>query len=272
MNDTEICFVIVFNHKYNSNIEKLKKIYQNRFKNIFFLVPFYDGDAKNVFPVYESSFQFQGYFAQAFKNYYKSKYDYYIFIADDLILNPKLNSNNIINSLNLNKDKAYIKFIASLKQSLNWSWEHYEESIRTFNTYQGVNILNEMPSCEESFELIKNKGFDIELDNNMPYPLYMGYSDFIIIPQKCIHKFIKLCGVFAAMNLFVETAIPTAMLLSCDKITFESESPYRGIEYWDEKDKISIEEKHNKDLNHLFNNFGDDLLYYHPIKLSRWSF
>ena len=48
-----------------------------------------------VIPVYETSIHFQGFFAQAYSHLPKD-FDYYIFCADDLILNPQLNEDNII--------------------------------------------------------------------------------------------------------------------------------------------------------------------------------
>ena len=45
---------------------------------------------------------------------------------------------------------------------------------------------------------------------------------------------------------------------------------YKGIEYWNE-DIHNFEIKYNYDLKKLFSDFGTDILYYHPVKLSRWK-
>lgn len=61
----KICLTIIFNHRYDDNIKKLKRIYRGRFSEIRFIVPFYDLSDEDVIPVFESSYNFQGYLAQA---------------------------------------------------------------------------------------------------------------------------------------------------------------------------------------------------------------
>ena len=53
----KVCLVLIFNHKYEQNIEKLKRIYRDRFSMIRFMIPFYNGDDKGgeIISVYESS-------------------------------------------------------------------------------------------------------------------------------------------------------------------------------------------------------------------------
>jgi hypothetical protein len=41
-----VALVIIYNHRYDKNIDILESIYANRFSNIFHIVPFYDGDKK----------------------------------------------------------------------------------------------------------------------------------------------------------------------------------------------------------------------------------
>jgi len=53
--------ILIYNHRYDKNIEILEKIYSKRFSVIFHLVPFYDGNRDNVIPVYENSYYFEGY-------------------------------------------------------------------------------------------------------------------------------------------------------------------------------------------------------------------
>ena len=75
-----ICLVIIYNHRYDQNIKILEQIYKGRFAAIYHLVPFYDGKKQNVIPVYESSYQFQGYVAQGMKYFYNNNYTHYLFI------------------------------------------------------------------------------------------------------------------------------------------------------------------------------------------------
>src|SRR5438309_2566399 len=57
---SKAALIIVFNHRYDKNIPLLETLYEGRFSNIYYLVPFYDGEKENVIPVYENSFRFQG--------------------------------------------------------------------------------------------------------------------------------------------------------------------------------------------------------------------
>ena len=45
------------------------------------------------------------------------------------------------------------------------------------------------------------------------YPLALGYSDIFVVPHNSLDSICHFLGVFAAMNLFVEIAIPTAIML-----------------------------------------------------------
>ena len=90
------CLIIIFNHRFDKNIPVLEKIYSGRFSNIFFLVPFYNGDKENVIPVYESSHFFQSFLAQGYNRFAKDEFTHYIFTGDDCLLNPALNENNFL--------------------------------------------------------------------------------------------------------------------------------------------------------------------------------
>ncbi len=90
-----IALVIIHNHRYDANISRLDEIYKNRFSYIFHLVPFYNGDKNNVITVYENSHYFQGYVVQAYERLTtEGNFNHFIFIGDDLILNPQININN----------------------------------------------------------------------------------------------------------------------------------------------------------------------------------
>ena len=87
--------IIVFNHRYDMNISVLKKYYETKFKKIKFLVPGYDGDRDDVIPVFRYlSFNFAGFFEEGFDRYCDDS-DYYMFLADDALLNPKFDENLI---------------------------------------------------------------------------------------------------------------------------------------------------------------------------------
>lgn len=47
---SKIGLVIIFNHPYAKNLEKLRSIYGERFSILRFLMPFYDGNEPDVCP------------------------------------------------------------------------------------------------------------------------------------------------------------------------------------------------------------------------------
>jgi hypothetical protein len=80
-----IALIIIYNHRYDKNIETVERIYKGRFSHIFHLMPFYDGDKPNVFPVYDNSYCFQAFVAQTFPSIFNKKFSHYFFVSDDMI-------------------------------------------------------------------------------------------------------------------------------------------------------------------------------------------
>ena len=107
------------------------------------------------------------------------------------------------------------------------------------------------------------------LARTIPLPLVEGYSDFIVIPGAAWKYFAYLCGVFAAMNLWVDTAVATALVLSCLKIKTECDHNLHGVELWG-SDQNKPEDDFRCDFDAFLTDFPNNQLYLHPIKLSRW--
>ena len=76
-------------------------------------------------------------------------------------------------------------------------------------------------------------------------PLIEGYSDFIIVPSQSLKRFCHYCGIFSAMNIWVDAAIATALVLSSDKIRTEKDHYYKGTEIWNE-DKLTLKTVNSK--------------------------
>lgn len=294
----KICLSFVFNNQFESNIIKLKKIYNKRFSTIRFLSPFSMLDDNEVIPIYESSLHFQGYFAQSYSKLPKDC-EYYVFCGDDLVLNPRLDENNLIDEFKC-YDAAYIKYLNPVWEH-SFAWHKIQECLQFPCPNNQIPTYEYLPQREKLLEIYKRHGFEyrnigfqnlsgvydknITLERIMAcihyllknglkryihFPLIEGYSDLIIIPQKNLKLFCHLCGIFAAMNLWVDAAVATAMVLSCDDIILEKDLDLHGKEYWnpDEVEKvISKAEKKIDQLNLLFSN---DMSYIHPIKLSRF--
>jgi hypothetical protein len=106
----------------------------------------------------------------------------------------------------------------------------------------------------------------------------------VIVPAAALQAFCHYCGIFAAMNLWAETAVPTALALACARIKTELQpganwitglghlrnpAGWRGVELWGAA-TARFAEEHGYDLAQLHASFAERQLYIHPIKLSKW--
>ena len=297
---SKICLSFIFNHKYEKNICKLRQIYKDRFSTIRYLSPFSTyNDDQEVIPIYETSINFQGYIAQAYKQLPKNC-EYYIFCADDLLLNPELTENNILDKLNCDST-SYIKYLNPIWEH-SFAWHKFKECNSYPNKDCNIKYLSLLPSRKQllaKYEKFDYKYRNISLKNfkgirdktinwdrissglkyliktkykrHIQLPLIEGYSDFIIIPSRSLKSFCHYCGIFAAMNIWVDSAIATAMILSSEKITTEKDHSLKGTEFWNEEDlKLKIESSKNK-LDQIGKLFDNDEFYIHPIKLSKFT-
>jgi len=326
MPDYKPCLVIIFNHKFDRNIDVLEKLYGPRFEHIFFLVPFYTGTNPRVIPVYESSLYFQGYFAQGYRTFYHPEFTHYLFIGDDLILNPSVNEGNYAQLLRLDENSSYLPDLCPLHevaQSLQVGrageateshWEHAFKAVTFFENRKGSNAPAELPPYEEAVRRFAGNGVSVrplsyynlygpvrlpggpraaletgkKLWNyyvtwrrfkvpgqpgqlRLAYPVAYSYSDIAVVSGAAVARFCHLCGVLSAMGLFVEMAVPTALLLSGGPVLTEAQVALKGRALWRPDEVASLEEKYRLDFSALLADFPADQLYYHPVKLSRWQ-
>ncbi len=309
-----VALAIIYNHRYDKNIPIVEEIYKNRFSQIFHIVPFYDGDQENVIAVYEHSFYFQGYIAQASK-VLKSRgdFEHFIFVGDDILLHPDVNENNYKEFFKIGIEDSFITFIRDLETTGNVS-DLFIMHLAQFFKFPdrpgtGLEIMNEIPTYEQALAKFKEKGFEEpyilskhvyrypkrsdykktiigeifyrkrinEVKNflkqekvKVSYPMVNGFSDVLIIPKTDFDEFARYCGLFAAARMFVEYAIPTIMLMVCKKIVTEKDLNKKAQLMWD-SDRVELEKKYELSFNKIFNNFPDDTLFIHPVKLSKWK-
>jgi hypothetical protein len=300
-----VALIVIYNHRYDRNIPVVENIYRDRFSDIYHVVPFYDGDRPNVIPVYEHSFYFQGYIAQAARFFVKAQYDHYFFVADDMVLNPEVNEHNYRTYLRLDEQSSYISAFLTLHEvQASWPWTQRAYAYQMKK--RGVEVEKEIPSYDEALAKFRKFGLTIEplaFDKLYPakwhmspggmisflknrivkyryrfhgkklelvYPLVGAYSDIFVVSAQAIKKFCHYCGVFAATELFVEIAIPTALVLSSEKIVLEQDVRLQGMAMWTEEDRMIVA-KYNNNLQALLADFPPNFLYLHPIKLSQWK-
>lgn len=111
----------------------------------------------------------------------------------------------------------------------------------------------------------------IETDQ-LTYPTAYGYSDFLIIPRTTLADFCHYCGVFAAARQWVESAIPTALVLACSRIRTLKDIGWSAEDgVCDYKVRKKLEQDSNLSYKVLLEKYPKDYLYVHPIKLSKWK-
>lgn len=301
-----VALIIIYNHQYNKNIDILEKLYVDRFDSIYHLVPFYSGSKSNVIPVYENSIYFQGYVAQALNSFFNDKFEHYFFIGDDLILNPEVDQFNYKNHLQLTNKTSFLPGIINFHDEINF-WPRIAEAFVYRLNVKGVEAENQLPSTTDAthkfnrcgiyfkpikytqvyrrpkivcsfLSLIKNVRYlkhmlnevFFKRDFNLSYPLIGSYSDIFVVSSSSIKDFCHYCGVFAATNLHVEIAIPTAIILATEEIVTEKDLVLQGRALWNDED-LKILDKYNFDLNQLLSDFPKNHLYIHPVKLSKWK-
>lgn len=313
----KICLLILFNHRYDQNIPILDEMYKGRFSHIRYIVPFYDGNRDDIIAVYARSIFFESYIAQAYNVLKKEKFDYFYIIADDMIINPRINENNILEFFELQNGESWIPHLRRIKdQKYFWIGTLLAFTYRPTQKY--VETSGEIPSVEEALKKFEFQGLlnPMELTRkdvfknislrtkymgdkvrlalrvltwlkhplrksaNLSYPLAASYSDTLLVAGNSMDKFAHYCGVFGATSLFVEVAIPTALILASEKkIKTEKDISRSGRSYWKNADNVFCDnpsylwinlENEYRNLNDMINRFPEDAIYLHPIKISKW--
>lgn len=315
-----VALVILFNHNYEANLERLDHIYKNRFEDVFYIMPFYQGDRKDVITVYENSYYFQGYLSRALHQIKNEKYDHYLVIGDDLLLNPAINGHNYKEYFKADNDTAFIPGSFLLNDVTEtrpdrpmapfWPWmlnaldfrvaqggieaakflPDYKTAVAKLASH-GIAFTQEVPLKMFSFKNYFKLSTDpvrkrwkktylkfyrqlakhIIRRSKINYPMVASYADCILVPHNHIDPFIKYCGIFAALHLFVEISLPTSVFLAAPKVVEEKDLDFKGETYWSASEVSSLEKKYGNNLDELSNNYPSGSLYIHPIKFSRWK-
>ena len=133
-------------------------------------MPFYQrpvsekGDKKeeqNIIPVYDSAHNFQGHVAQGFHHYYQEDAPHYIFIADDLMLDPLINENNYANYFNLSENSGFIDQFGYLGNPFaSRGWIHATSGYEFNWDIPGLEEIRELPSASEASKKFQSLGIN----------------------------------------------------------------------------------------------------------------
>ena len=294
--------VVVFNHRYGANLPALREIYGHRFSDIVFVMPFYRGSDEDVIGGYYSSHVFQAAFPLVLDRV-GAGYDYWFVIADDLLLNPTLDEATWRDVIPVTPADAYISALSRFDETVGWGHAHRAAS---FGRSPGVEWARELPPRDEAVAALERHGVKprpmdpdkvfaretTPLDRAIrygpgyaawlrqgdegarvrtTYPLAFGYSDLVVIGRDSIEVFSDYAGIFAAANLFVEIATPTALALTVPgRILRRDDATIHGRAFWGE-DIDEFGRSYAYDLAALLDGFPAEYLYVHPVKLSRWG-
>jgi hypothetical protein len=310
---------LVYNHRYEGNIGRLTEIYGPRFSHVNHLIPFARSKAPSVVRVWENGVTFSSHIAQAYDRIVTKGVSHYVFAADDLLLNPAIDECNLLDLCGIGKDEAYTKNLAALGEAY-YLWVYLTRVVNmlrkpcfafkselpdistALDLYTRLGIKNSETSLRGLShwnrkiiltlrDVLRHPQFVLEairatLFHEPKYPLLFGYSDFFVVPARGFEDFAHYCGVFGALNLFAEVAIPTALALACPIVRTEylpgevfagckapevnPERQWRGKEWWGSEIR-EFEDRYGLSLQRLVDEFPEHCIYVHPVKLSKWK-
>lgn len=259
----------------------------------------------DVITVFGHSHLFYSYFVQAYPHY-RGEFSHYVFVADDLILNPSLNESNICERLCCGPESSFLKRVFSLAAGATWARSHgYARSIYT----PAVDLRGCLPSEDFLSGVFSKHGilplrelgthFEWVADKHalarrlLPARVYSSlcrctlrssklqprhleyaagaYSDFLVVSAQSIESFLYYCGIFTGISLFAEIAIPTALLYTGRPLVSENEIDLKGVETWTPESNLTSEFDHMGSFSATdYFSRHPSHLYVHPIKLSRF--
>jgi hypothetical protein len=155
----KICLIVMYNHNFEANIDRIEKLYKDKFNDIFHLIPFYTGDKENVIKVYGSAYQFNEYFIQGANKFVNDKFSHYVFVADDIIMNPEFSQDNIIEKLNLDANSGFIYNCRPMAYETLFCWDWSYSSIRhMFFNKSGCEYQKFVPSLQDAQKRFEKHG------------------------------------------------------------------------------------------------------------------
>lgn len=293
--------VVLYNHHFPGNIDRLNAIHGERFSHILHLIPFAEVFRPDAVRVYEESYYFSGHVAQSLDRLLELNADHFIFAADDMLLNPRLTESTYAALLQLDQNSAFIPGWIDLGARRRY-WSQARRAFLWNPATRSVNARDSIPSADVAAAAIHRTTGIVAgtvslaalfhgrrvlgpaslrtalkviggrtLPPRTAYPLVGSYSDFFAIPRTRLKEFAHLAGVFAASRLFVEIAIPTAIALTTERVSTLSSVGFRDGAIWSAATVEALKDRHGSSIGQVLRGFEHDLLYLHPIKLSQWK-
>lgn len=176
-NLSSVALVVIYNHQYIKNIEKIEALYQSKFQNIYHLMPFYTGTKSNVIPVFDNSFYFQGYIAQASNKLFSQNYKHCIFIGDDLLLNPHIDENNYQTYFKLDENSSFIPEFIDI-YDLKKVWRQID-ALRYCQKIKGVECDKFLPPSEVVLKKFQKQGLSVPKSFKLKYLYDFNFKNYL---------------------------------------------------------------------------------------------
>jgi len=152
------CLVVVYNHYFPSNISRIDKLYEGRFSRVVHLLPFAEHENESVLSVGRSSHHFQGYVYDSREALLATGCDRFLFIADDVFLNPQVAEPTLDKFFGLaDEDDSFLHQFGSLGE-IDFYWSHAAQALSFEVSTSALNLTHAIPDRERAEEIIRDHG------------------------------------------------------------------------------------------------------------------
>lgn len=186
----KICLCIVFNHAFPANIEVLERIYRHRFAAIRYIMPFHrDRDNADLITVYRGSYQHEGFVTDAYGELKDVDCTHFIFMQDDVLLNPAYDERNLAERLKLGPGSGFITQVGPLTRDIaSWHWLpgilwrlFYPRNLLSGSGVDSLQeILRHLPSVDQARKVMSAYGISD--------PVITGSANSLKDPSSVFHN------------------------------------------------------------------------------------
>ncbi|WBH17442.1 hypothetical protein [Sphingomonas radiodurans] len=152
-----VCVCVMMNHPYPANLPLLRRVYAGRFSELLFLIPFAEVDDPDVITVYRGSYAHAAYISDARARLSTIDCDYFLFVHDDVLLNPQFDESSFTDLLPLGRDDGFIPWVYKTPDRLGeWIWYFallprllHPKSLLFGSGIEPNNLLRYLPTADE---------------------------------------------------------------------------------------------------------------------------
>ena len=118
-----VCVCVIFNHPFPKIVPIIREIYKDRFDKVLFFMPFERMPDEDVITVYHGCYASPAYITESRHILEQVDCDVFMFVHDDVILNPKLNERNFVDYFPLGPEDGFIPVAESPPEAMgDWIW------------------------------------------------------------------------------------------------------------------------------------------------------